>query len=268
MKSFSKKNVLITGASTGIGRLMSLMLADEKANLALADINMKMLAKTQSDCSAKGVKAEPYSCDMSEKKDIEVLVKNVKKDFGHIDLLINNAGMVTGRWVHEYDFDEIKKTMLVNFVGGAYLTRLILPDMMKRNEGHIVNIASAMGLTGMPRMGEYVASKFAIVGFTETLHMELKRGGYSGIKTLCVCPGGIDTGMFPGYKPPLLTPLLKPETVARGTLKAIKKNSAYLMIPLIVKFIPSMKIFPVPVMDAIARFTGLLSSMDHYKGKK
>jgi len=268
MKSFDKKNVLITGAATGIGRLMSLMLADEKANLALVDINMKMLAKTQSDCAAKGVKAEVYSCDISDKKDIEGLVKKAMKDFGHIDLLINNAGIVAGKWIHEYDFDDIKKTMSVNFIGGAYLTRLILPDMMKRNEGHIVNIASAMGLVGMPRMGEYVASKYAIVGFTDTLRMELKKGGYSGVKTLCVCPAGIDTGMFPGYKSPFLTPLLKPETVARGTLKSIKKNSTYFKIPLIVKLIPSMKLFPAPVQDAIARMTGLLSSMDHFKGKK
>jgi all-trans-retinol dehydrogenase (NAD+) len=268
MKSFNKKNVLITGAATGIGRLMSLMLADEKANLALVDINMKMLAKTQSDCAAKGVKAEAYSCDISERKDIEGLVKNVIKDFGRIDLLINNAGIVAGKWVHEYDFDDIKKTMLVNFVGGAYLTRLILPDMMKRNEGHIVNIASAMGLVGMPRMGEYVASKYAIVGFTDTLRMELNRGGYSGIKTLCVCPSGIDTGMFPGYKPPLLSPMLKPETVARETLKSIKKNSTYLKIPFGVKLIPSLKLFPAPVQDVMARMIGLLSSMDHFKGKK
>jgi all-trans-retinol dehydrogenase (NAD+) len=268
MKSFNKKNVLITGAATGIGRLMSLMLADEKANLALVDINMKMLAKTQSDCAAKGVKAEAYSCDISDKMDIEGMVKKVMKDFGHIDLLINNAGIVSGKWIHEYDFDDIKKTMLVNFVGGAYLTRLILPDMMKRNEGHIVNIASAMGLVAVPRMGEYVASKFAIVGFTDTLRMELNKGKYTGIKTLCVCPSGIDTGMFPGYKAPLVSPLLKPGTVARKTLKAIRKNSTYLKIPLIVKLIPSMKLFPAPVQDVFARMTGLLSSMDHFKGKK
>jgi all-trans-retinol dehydrogenase (NAD+) len=192
----------------------------------------------------------------------------VTKDFGRIDLLINNAGIVAGKWVQEYDFDDIKKTMLVNFVGGAYLTRLILPDMMKRNEGHIVNIASAMGLVAVPRMGEYVASKFAIVGFTDTLRMELHKGKYTGIKTLCVCPSGIDTGMFPGYKAPLVSPLLKPETVARKTLKAIKKNSTYLKIPLIVKLIPSMKLFPAPVQDVFARMTGLLGSMDHFKGKK
>jgi all-trans-retinol dehydrogenase (NAD+) len=268
MKTFKNKNVLITGAATGIGRLMSLMLANEKANLALADINMKKLAETQSDCATHGAKAEVYKCDISDKKDIESMVKKMLKDFGRIDLLINNAGIVAGKWVHEYDFDDILKTMTVNFIGGAYLTRLVLPDMMKRNEGHIVNIASAMGLTGVPRMGEYVASKFAIVGFTDTLRMELKKGGYTGIKTLCVCPSGIDTGMFPGYKAPLLSPLLKPETVARKTLKSIKKNNTYLKIPIIVKLIPTMKLFPATMQDVMARMTGLLSTMDHFKGKK
>ena len=268
MKFFENKNILLTGAATGIGRLMALMMADEKANLALADINKKMLDETSKECAAKGASVRTCLCDISKKKEIEDLAKKVIKDFGHVDILINNAGMVKGKFVHEYEFDELKKTMEVNFIGGAYLTRLILPDMMKRNDGHIVNIASAMGLTAMPRMGEYVASKYAIVGFTDTLHLELKKNGYTGIRTLCVCPAGIDTGMFPGYKAPLLTPLLKPETVARKTLKAIKKNNTYLKIPLIVKFIPTIKLFPMGVQNAIGKMTGLLNSMDHFEGKK
>ena len=140
--------------------------------------------------------------------------------------------------------------------------------MMTRNAGHIVNVAAAMGHHGVPRMGEYVASKHAIVGFTDTLRMELKKYGYGGIRTLCVCPSGIDTGMFPGYKAPLLSPLLKPETVARKTLNSIKKGRTYLKIPFIVKLIPSMKLFPAPVQDVLARMTGLLGSMDHFEGKK
>src|SRR4030042_3104270 len=103
MKSLYKKNVLITGAATGIGRLMSLMLADEKANLALVDVNMKMLVKTQADCAKKGVKAEEYACDISDKRDIEAMVKKGMKDFRRIDVLINNAGIVAGKGVHEYE---------------------------------------------------------------------------------------------------------------------------------------------------------------------
>lgn len=266
MGYFENKRVLLTGAATGIGRLMALLLAEEKAVLALADINRKKLGETGRECAARGARVKTYPCDISNKKDIEALARKAGRDLGETDILINNAGMVRGRFVHEYDYDELKKTMEVNFIGGAYLTRLVLPGMMKRNSGAIANIASAMGLTGVPRMGEYVASKHAIVGFTDTLRMEMKKGGYTGIRTLCVCPSAIDTGMFPGYRPPLLTPLLLPEEVARKTLDAIRRGNSYLKLPLIVRFIPAMKLFPAPVQDIIARVTGMARSMDHFPG--
>lgn len=268
MKTFEKKNVILTGAATGIGRLMALMLSEEKANLALIDIDRGRLEQTLEEVAANGVKARAYVCDISNKKNIDRIMKRINSDFDRIDVLINNAGIVAGKLVKDLEFDDIDRTIKVNFVGGAYLTKLVLPDMMKRDSGHICNIASAMGLTGVPRMGEYVASKFAIVGFTDTLRMELKKYGYKGIKTLVVCPSGIDTGMFAGYKAPIMSPLLKPEKVARKTLLAIRKNKTYLKLPLIVKFIPSMKLFPAGTQDIMARMTGLLSSMDHFKNKE
>lgn len=268
MKSFAEKNVILTGAATGIGRLMALMMAGEKANLALIDVNVKKLEETRKECAAKGAKVKAYTCDISNKKAIDGLVKKVTKDFARIDVLINNAGMVTGKFIQEYDFEDFQKVMMVNFVGGAYLTRLILPDMMKRNSGHIVFVASAMGIVGVPRMGAYVASKHAIVGYIDTLRMELKKFGYKGVKTLCVCPSAIDTGMFPGYKAPPLSPILKPEEVARRTLKSIKSEWTYLKLPFIIKLIPLMKIFPATMVDFLAGVTGLLSTMDHFQGKK
>ncbi len=267
MDTFRGKAVLITGAGTGIGRSMALMLADEKADLALVDINSEMVRETQSDCQARGARTAAYYCDMGAKADIEGMLEQVSDALGLVDILINNAGTVVGKYAHQYEYDDLKQTMLVNFVGGAYLTRLVLPDMMRRNEGHIVNIASAIGLVAMPRMGEYVASKFAIVGFTDTLRMELKKAGYPGIKTLCVCPTGVDTGLFPGYKAPRLTPLLKPEAVAREVLKAIRKDKSHLQIPLIAKMIPAIKLLPVSVQDAILRTTGFSSSMDGFKAR-
>ena len=107
-----------------------------------------------------------------------------------------------------------------------------------------------------------------LVGYVDTLRMELSKQGCTGVKTLCVCPSGIDTGMFPGYKAPLISPLLKPEEVARRTLKSISMNWTYLKLPFIVKCIPSMKLFPARVQDVMARATGLLSSMDHFTAKK
>ncbi len=268
MNTFRGKVVLITGAGGGIGRPMALMLADEKADLALVDIDAGTVRETQSECQARGARAVAYHCDMGARADIEGMIARVIGDLGRVDILINNAGTVAGKYVHEYEYDDLKQTMLVNYVGGAYLTRLVLPDMMKRNEGHIVNMASVIGLVAMPHMGEYVASKFAIVGFTETLRMELKKAGYTGIKTLCVCTTGVDTGLFPGYKAPRLTPLLKPEAVAREVLKAVKKGKSHVEIPLVAKIIPAIKLLPVAMQDAILTKTGFSSSMDGFKARE
>ncbi|MBN1321990.1 MAG: SDR family NAD(P)-dependent oxidoreductase [Thermoleophilia bacterium] len=263
--TFSGKTVLLTGAGGGIGRAMALMLADEKADLALVDLDSDAVDETQTACRARGAGATVYRCDMGLRVDIDGMFAQVSADLGPVDVLINSAGTVVGKYVHQYEYVDLKQTMLVNYVGGAYLTRLVLPGMMSRNEGHIVNMASVIGLVAMPQMGEYVASKFAIVGFTETIRMELKKAGYTGVKTLCVCTTGVDTGLFPGYRAPRLTPLLKPEVVAREVLKAAKKGRSHLEIPLVAKMIPSIKLLPVCVQDAILTKTGFTSSMDGFR---
>lgn len=267
MVSFNKQTVVLTGAATGIGRLMALGLAGEKAQLALIDINELKLQETLDEVKALGSTARAYVCDISNKTDIEKTVGVIKADFGQIDILINNAGIVIGKYIHEMGYDDIKRTLDINFIGGAYLTRLVLPEMMKRNKGFIVNIASAMGLTGVPRMGDYCASKHAIIGFNDSLRMELKKFKCNGVKTLVVCPSAIDTGMFAGYKAPFCSPLLTPETVACKTLDAIKKERPYLRLPFIVCMIPSMKLFPAAIQDILGRLTGLEKSMDHFHGK-
>jgi len=158
MDTFRGKTVLLTGAGSGVGRCMALLLADEKADLALVDIDTEAVHETQSECQARGARAAAYHCDMGSQADIESMLAQVSDDLGPVDILINSAGTVVGRYVHEYEYDDLRQTMLVNYVGGAYLTRLVLPAMMSRNDGHIVNMASVIGLVAMPRMGEYVAS--------------------------------------------------------------------------------------------------------------
>ncbi len=262
MTTLRGKTVLVTGAGSGIGRSMALTLAQEGAGLALVDIDVESVRETSSLCRSRGAKSAAYCCDMGARANIENMLARAKGDLGPMDILINNAG------THEYEYEDLKRTMMVNFVGGAYLTRLVLPQMMERDEGHIVNMASVIGLVAMPRMGEYVASKFAIVGFTETIRMELKKAGYSGIKTLCVCTTGVDTGLFPGYRAPRLTPLLKPDTVARRVLRAIEKDKSHLELPLVAKIIPAMKLLPTPVRDAMLRATGFTSSMARYEARE
>ena len=231
MTDIANKNTVITGAASGIGRLMALYFAEEKSNIAILDVNEEKLKETKREIETYGVTVNAYKCDVSKKKDIDHVTASLKKDFGQIHILINNAGIAPGSWVGEIEYKQIKETLGINLVGLMWMTRQFLPEMMERNEGHIVNISSAMGLQGCPRMCDYVASKFGVVGYSDTLRIEMKKKKLNGINVTVVCPSGIDTGMFEGYKSPLLSPLLKPENVARSVVKGVKKNKSYLKMP-------------------------------------
>jgi all-trans-retinol dehydrogenase (NAD+) len=264
MKSLKGLNILITGAASGIGCEMARLYAKERANLALVDVNEKGLEITVKDLDLYGITVRGYRCDISNQKDIEETVAAIMQDFGQVDILVNNAGIVNGAPVHELDYARIEKLFKVNVFGGMWMTRQILPGMMKRNKGHIINIASAMGIQAAPLMSDYTASKFAMVGFTDTLRIEMKKFKCQGVKVTCVCPSGIDTGMFEGYKPPILAPMLKPITVAEHVVMATKKNKPYLKLPFIINFVPFLKgVIPTNLYDWTASLMGLADSMDH-----
>ncbi len=265
MKDLIRKNIVITGGAGGIGRLMAINFAHEDANIALLDIDVEALAETEKEIAQIGVKVHSYKCDLASREDIETAAAHAIREFGDIDILVNNAGIAPGQWSFDAEYDRTKKTIDINLLGLIWMTRQFLPRMIDRKSGHIVNISSAMGLQAVPRMSDYVATKFGVIGYSDTLRLEMKKHGLANVKVTVVCPSGIDTGMFEGYKPPLLSPLLKPETVAKKVVKAVKKDKPYLKLPFIVKTIPFVKIFPTALVDKIAELLGLYKSMDHLK---
>jgi all-trans-retinol dehydrogenase (NAD+) len=267
MKSLTKKNVVITGAAAGIGRLMALNFAKERANLAIIDINRKQLEKTESELAAFKVNVHAYVCDVSNKNDVDKVARQIKRDFDRIDILVNNAGVVSGKPFLELTFEDVKRTIDINFLGTVLFTQHFLPDMTARNDGHVVNIASSAGLLGMPHLTDYCASKFADVGFTDSLRLELKKFGYTGVKLTCVCPYVIDTGMFKGFRPLLLNPILKPEYVAAQVIRGIKKDKPYVKIPAMVKIIKWIKLLPQGMEDWIVARMGANRAMDAFKGR-
>ena len=263
MKSLADKNVVITGGAAGIGMLMALNFANEKANVAIVDIDAKKLEETKKEIAQTGAVVHSYKCDVSQQLEIEDTAESIKKKFGQVDILINNAGIAPGEWITEATFSQIERTVDVNLIGLMWMTRQFLPEMTQRNQGHIVNISSAMGLQAVPRMADYVATKFAIIGYSDTLRIEMKRMGCPGVKVTIVCPAGIDTGLFDGYEPPMLTPLLKPEYVAKKIVKAVKKEKKYLKMPAVVHTIPFLRLLPPGITDKLAEMMGLFKSMDH-----
>ena len=190
MTTFANKNVLITGSASGIGRLMALKAAARGARVIMWDIDLDGLKSLSETIQSWGYPVPTYlRCDLRSREEIEESARRVLAEHGVVDILINNAGVVSGKPLLELTDEAIERTFDINTLSLFRTTRAFLPGMMEQKSGHIVTIASAGGLIGVPRMTDYSASKFAAVGFDESLRVELKRLGYPNIRTTVVCWG-------------------------------------------------------------------------------
>lgn len=178
MKDISGKITLITGAASGIGRLMSIQFAKEGAILVLWDIRMDLLEETKNLIVAAKQDAIVYlyECDLSKKENIYNTADRVVEEVGKVDILVNNAGIVSGKKFLECPDNLVERTMAVNIMAHMWLAKKFLPPMIAENKGHIVTISSASSTTGVPGLADYCASKWAATGFDEAIRMELKQG--------------------------------------------------------------------------------------------
>jgi short-subunit dehydrogenase len=215
MQSLRGKKALITGAAHGIGYAIAEKLAEEGAQVVLADINDEALAEAGGRIEEKGGKCLACHLDVTDDEEISDTREWLKDEIGGIDVLVNNAGIVKGGAFLDVPMEEHRLTFRVNVDALVAMTHAFLGDLIDAREGHLVNIASASGLVGLPWGSTYAASKWAVIGFSESIRLELKRLGHHHVGVTAVCPGYVSTGMFDGVKPPLLTPFLTPET---GTL--------------------------------------------------
>jgi all-trans-retinol dehydrogenase (NAD+) len=189
-------------------------------------------------------------------------------EIGNVDMLFNNAGIVAGKksfW--EHTAKDIEKTLSINISGVMNVTRVFIQDMIKQRKGHIINIASASGLIPLPKGSVYASSKWAVLGWSESLRMEFELEG-KDLHVTTVCPSFIDTGMFKGVKAPLLFPLLQPDDVVTKIIKAVKNNDTILMMPENVNIVPFLKgVFSGKIFDKVAGFLGVYSSMNSFEGR-
>ena len=183
--------------------------------------------------------AHAFTCDVSDREQVYARADETRAAAGDVDVLVNNAGIVSGRPLLELPDERIERTFAVNTLALFWTTKAFLPAMKARGSGHVVTVASAAGLIGTARETDYAASKFAAVGFNESLRQELRRSA-RGVRTTVVCPFYIDTGMFQGVKTrfPLLLPVLKEQQVADRVLKAIRRNTPQVQMPWMVQTLP------------------------------
>lgn len=268
MSDFRDRNVLITGAASGLGLLMARRIAAEGGRLILWDVNETMLVEEARQLERRGYIVATYVCDLADLAAIRRTADVVLAQHGHVDILINNAGVVSGKPLLEISDEEIQRTFDVNVLALFWTTRAFLPKMKERNRGHVVTIASAAALVGTARLTDYCASKFAAFGFDDSLRLELGRLGLN-IKTTVVCPFYVNTGMFAGVKTrfPLLLPILDPEYCVDRILRAVRNDKRRLIMPLFVYAVYAARLLPVSVFDAMMRFFGVSKSMDEFTGR-
>ena len=269
MTQFFDAHVLITGAASGLGRLMALEAVHRKARVTLLDRDPEGLDRVREELCRLGGEVSAFVVDLADRAALQVVCAQVLAARGGVDILINNAGIVSGKPLLETSDEAIERTFQVNTLAHFWTVRAFLPGMLSRGRGHLVTVASVAGLAGTSRLSDYCASKFAAVGFDESLRVELKRLG-SPVRTTVVCPYFIDTGMFEGASTrfPRLLPILQPDDVVRRIMIAIERNRSRLIMPRFVLALPVARVLPPVLFDAVLRILGVNRSMDHFRGRQ
>jgi len=262
------KTVLITGGCSGIGKIMGRICLEKGARqLIIWDINEAAIAATTEEFSTLG-KVWGHKADISSASSVDEAYTATKQVCGDVDLLINCAGIITNNLTFAEQTDaDINRTIDINTKGAMYVTLRVIRDMKSRATGHICNITSSAGMLALPKMALYTSSKWAAIGWSESLRIELQREK-SPIHITTICPYFINTGMFDGIHS--FFKIQDPEVVARKTIRAIEHNRIYKGIPFPQHFIRLMQgIFPVKVFDFIfGDVCGLYTVMNHFTGRK
>ncbi|XP_060679383.1 epidermal retinol dehydrogenase 2 [Hemiscyllium ocellatum] len=270
-KNVSGEIVLVSGAGSGIGRHLALEFARLHATLVLWDISEEGNRETARQAREKGAsRVYTYICDCSKKTSVYEVADKVKKEVGDVSILINNAGIVTGKKFMESPDALLEKTMEVNSLAHFWTYKAFLPAMIASNHGHLVSIASTAGLFPVNGLADYCASKFAAVGFAESVALELLVSGKNGVRTTMVCPYFINTGMFDGCKTkwPHLLPILDVNYAAKKITDAILRDQVLLVMPRSLYFIFAIKnLLPVKLGILLGHYFGVFNVMDHFKGR-
>jgi NAD(P)-dependent dehydrogenase (short-subunit alcohol dehydrogenase family) len=261
MRVIRGKIALVTGAASGIGRALALRLAQEGAQLFLLDVDGRGLGEVVSAARQYGVEVKGVRCDVTQPDQVDRCIDRLLSSWGHVDILVNNAGVTYYGHSHHMSAEHWGQLLAVNLHGPIHFTRRLLPALLSRPEGHILNVASICGLVGMGRVAAYTTSKFALVGFSESLRAEY---GRRGLGITAFCPGLVDTKLFASAsrgedrrenkRPPKFL-LVSPEKIANRAVKAIYRNQAVVVMQPYARLLYATKRFSPWILDRINHFS-------------
>lgn len=273
MKSVKGKNVLITGGAMGMGRLFAeRAIAEQASAVVLWDVNESALNDTLTELDYGSSEVSGWVVDVSDAGAVADTAAAVLDDLGRIDFLVNNAGVVRGnKYFWETDLERDTKFMIdINTLAPMYVAYEFLPAMIAApGDCRVLNLASAAGFTPNPRMAVYAASKWAVIGWSDSVRLELKQAGLDHVKVTTACPYYTRTGMFEGAKSAPLLPLLDPDDVVDEAWTATLAGRSFVVLPKTVQLSEMLKgVLPIDVRDFIAdRVFGVYHTMEDFTGR-
>jgi len=268
MKTLTGKRVLVTGGASGIGKAIAEHFAAAGAEILLVDLNADALASVASAFVQRGIRVRTYTLDVTDVSRITGLKEQIARDVGPIDVLVNNAGLVFGGGFLDVPLEKHLTTYRVNTLGLVAMTHAFLPDLLAGDDGHVVNVASASAYIGLPFGATYASSKWAVLGFSESLALELELQGQGHVHVTSICPSYVATGLFDGAKAPFMTRLLTADRVAALTLRGVLANKPHVRAPWLAAVTPILKgVLPFRLFYRSAALLGVNTSMMKWRGR-
>jgi NADP-dependent 3-hydroxy acid dehydrogenase YdfG len=247
---FQDKVVIVTGASSGIGRATALALARQGSWVALAARREAALLTLANEIEKPGGKALALPMDVTQREQADHMVQDVLARWGRVDILISNAGQYIQSPILDLDPADLQRSLNVNYFGGVYCIKAVLPHMLAQKSGHIVAVTSMDGKVGLPADAPYVSAKFALTGFLEVLRQEVSD---HGIAVTNVLPGRVDTVMIEHLNFSWVSPKISPESVASSITHAIRKRKPIVIVPPQAKLLYYINVFAPKLSDKLSR---------------
>jgi short-subunit dehydrogenase len=258
--------VIVTGGARGLGALFCRALVSRGYHVLAIDYYPQPWSDLSNQLLAGRIHC--LELDLLNGDALTIIEEKVTSLGLSLVGLVNNAALMVGGAFEEVQWAQHEAMVRVNLEVPLKLTHALLPKLKRSENAFIINMCSVTSMAGIPFGLTYATSKWGMLGFSESLRNEFRTRGIRNIHVLAVCPSTIETGLFAGTKPPILIPMLQPQTVVDAAMRGLDRRVQVVMLPFFVRFIPLMRgLLPLRVFDYVARILGVHDALKTWRGR-